>query len=240
MRTVLVATLPILFSTFVIAAHADDVAKRIERQSQEFSDASASGDAKTIAKYLDDRVIFMNETGEISDKKSIVDSTTPTPATIKRKLTQSEFKVEVNGDVAVTSFTDNLDQTIFGQTQKIKYRSTEVWKKEGNDWKMISSQTMTSPDDPKTVTLPTTTLDEYVGTYQAGSDYTFKITRTGDELTGAVNDGKAFPIKAELRDVLVTPGQPTLRRIIQRDENGKVIGFISRREGHDLILKRVG
>ena len=55
----------------------------IERQSQEFSDASASGDAATIAKYLDDRVIFMNETGEIGDKKGIVDGTQPTPKNIQ-------------------------------------------------------------------------------------------------------------------------------------------------------------
>ncbi len=240
MRALFAATLPVVLSTFAFSAHADDVAKLIERQSQEFSDASASGDAKTIAKYLDDRVIFMNETGDISDKKSIIDSTTPTPPTIKRKLTQSDFKVVVHGDVAVTSFADNLDQTLFGQTQKIKYLSTEVWKKERGDWRMISSQTMTSPDDPKTVTLPAQTLDEYVGTYEAASDYTFKIARSGDELTGSVNGGKSFAIKAELRDVLVTPGQPTLRRIMQRDENGKVIGFISRREGHDLVLKRVG
>ena len=68
----------VVLLTSVASANAEDVAKLIERQSQEFSDASASGDAKTIAKYLDDRVIFMNETGEISDKKGIVDGTQPT------------------------------------------------------------------------------------------------------------------------------------------------------------------
>ena len=75
MRIAVVVALPILL-TSVACVRAEDVAKLIERQSQEFSDASASGDAATIAKYLDDRVIFMNETGEISDKKGIVDGTT--------------------------------------------------------------------------------------------------------------------------------------------------------------------
>ena len=101
MRIAVIA-LPMLL-TGAVAAHAEDVATLIERQSQEFSDASAAGDAATIAKYLDDRVIFMNETGEISDKKGIVDSTQPTPKNIQRKLTQSDFKVEVHGDVAVTN-----------------------------------------------------------------------------------------------------------------------------------------
>ena len=142
-------------------------------------------------------------------------------------------------NVAVTSFTDNLVQQLYGQTLKIKYLSTEVWLKEGKDWKMISSQTMTMPDDPKTVALPAATLDEYVGTYEATPEFTFRIMREGDELVGSTNDGKPYPINAELRDVLVTPGQPTLRRIIQRDANGKVIGLISRRNGHDFALKRV-
>lgn len=239
MRTAVVIALPMLL-TSVAFVHAEDVATLIEHQSQEFSDASASGDAATIAKYLDDRVIFMNETGEVSDKKGIVDGTQPTPKNIQRKLTQSDFKVEVHGDVAVTSFTDNLDQQLFGQTLKIKYLSTEVWKKQGADWKMISSQTMTKPDDPKTVALPAATLDEYVGTYEATSAFKMTIAREGDGLVGSTNGGKPYPINAELRDVLVTPGQPTLRRIMQRDASGKISGLISRREGHDFVLKRVG
>lgn len=40
--------------------------------------------------------------------------------------------------------------------------------------------------------------------------------------------------------MLFTPGQPRLRKIIQRDARGKVTGFVSRREGHDLVFKRVG
>jgi hypothetical protein len=80
----------------------------------------------------------------------------------------------------VTSFTDNLDQQLYGQTQKIKYLSTEVWMKKGGDWKMISSQTMTSPDDPKTVSLPASTLDEYAGTYEATPAFKMRITREGD------------------------------------------------------------
>jgi ketosteroid isomerase-like protein len=233
-----ILALSIAMFVFSSVAHADDVAALIEKRSQEFSDASASGDAATIGKYLDDRVIFMNEGGDIGDKKSIVEGTTPTPKNIDRKLTQSDFKVEVHGNVAVTSFTDNLVQQLYGQTLKIEYLSTEVWLKEGSDWKMISSQTMTMPDDPKTVSLPATTLDEYVGTYEATPAFKMRITREGDGLAGSTNDGKPYPIKAELRDVLVTPGQPTLRRIIQRDANGKVTGLISRRDGHDFVLKR--
>ena len=112
--------------------------------------------------------------------------------------------------------------------------------KESDGWKMISSQTMTVTEDPPTIVLPATLLDEYVGTYEATSALKLQIARDGDGLTGSINGGKRFAIKTELRDVLVTPGQPTLRRIVQRDDKGKIIGIVSLRGGHDLSLKRVG
>ena len=237
MRIVFVAVSILL--TSAASARAEDVAALIQRQSQEFSDASASGDAATIGKYLDERVIFMNEGGDIGNRKDIVDGTKPSQSGFSNKLVQSDFKVEVHDNVAVTSFIDNSTQDVYGQTIHAKFQSTEVWMKESDGWKMISSQTMTVPEDPTTVSLPAKTLEEYVGTYEASPAFKFKIARDGDELTGSVNDGKPFPIKAELRDVLVTPGQPRLRRVIQRDASGKVTGLISRREGHDLLLKRV-
>ena len=90
------------------------------------------------------------------------------------------------------------------------------------------------------MTLPVKVLDVYAGIYKAGTDVTFVIARHGDELTGIVNGGKPYAIKVELRDVLFTPGQPRLRRLVQRDADGKVIGIITRRDGLDaLVLKRV-
>ena len=42
----------------------------------------------------------------------------------------------------------------------------------------------------------------------------------------------------ELADVLFTPGQPRTRKIFQRDAQGKVIGFLSRREERDLVFTK--
>lgn len=127
MFRIVVASSLLCVAGFVHAA--EDVAALIKKQSQEFSDASASGDAATLGKYLDDRVIFMNEGGEMASKKDIVDSAKPSPKNVSNTLEQSDFKVEIHGDVAVTSFTDNSTQHVYGQTLKAKYMSTEVWMK---------------------------------------------------------------------------------------------------------------
>ena len=218
----------------------ESVEALIKRQSQEFSDASASGDAAVLARYLDDRVIFMNETGEIATKKDIVDSTTPTPKGQANVLRQEDFAVQVHGSVAVTSFTDALTQQFHGQTQHIKFLSTEVWLKEGKDWRMISSQTMTRVEDPPSVSLPASVLDEYVGSYRAGTDFIYKVARDGDTITGAASGSDPVAMKAELKDVMFTPGQAQKRKIFQRDASGKVIALVFRYAGHDIVLKRVG
>ena len=81
------ALLPILLALCLSAQANDDVAALIKRQSQEFSDASASGDAKVLGKYLDDRVLFMNEGGDMPTKKEIVDGAQPPANGMKNQLT---------------------------------------------------------------------------------------------------------------------------------------------------------
>lgn len=232
--------LPILLACSATVSAQDDVAALIKRQSQEFSDASASGDAKVLGKYLDDRVLFMNEGGDMPSKKEIVDGAQPPANGVSNKLTQENFKIEVHGNVAVTSFTDVSAFQFHGQTVRARYLSTEVWLREADGWKMISSQTMAAQDDPPAVALPASALDDYVGTYRLGDGFSYRIERRGDALAGIPQGGQPVMLKAELRDVLFTPGQPRTRRIFQRDEHGKVVGFTSRREGHDLVFKRAG
>ena len=78
----------------------------IKRQSQEFSDAAASGDAAALSRLLDDRVTFINESGDTATKKDIVGSAGPLPNGIRNHLVQTDFHVQLYGTVAVTSFTD--------------------------------------------------------------------------------------------------------------------------------------
>ena len=233
---------PILFlGAFVGASNlpaAPDDAAIIQRQSQEFSDASASGDAKVLDKYLDDDVIFMDESGETGTKKDIVSSAKPPPDGISNHLVQSDFDIKLHGDVAVTSFTDNATVNVYGQTSKARFRSTEIWQKKDGTWKMISSQTLALPDDPASIKLPAAALDQYVGTYEAGTKVVVKIERQGDGLVSATNGGKAKPLLVEVADVLFTPGLPRVRRVFERDAAGKIVGFNARREGHDLHYTR--
>ncbi|HEX6833699.1 MAG TPA: DUF4440 domain-containing protein [Rudaea sp.] len=228
----------LLCSFFILAAsfaRAEDDAAIVQRQSQEFSDASGSGDAKVLEKYLDDDVVFLNEGGEIATKHDIVASASPPAAGISNRLVQSDWTIKLDGDVAVTSFTDNSAFSAYGQTYHAAYKSIEVWRKKQGRWRMIASQTLAVPVDPPARPLADDVLDQYVGTYRAGSGFAVKIERSGAGLISATNGGKATPLLPEVRDVLFTPGQPRTRRVFERDAGGKITGFISRREGHDVL-----
>lgn len=104
---------------------------------------------------------------------------------------------------------------------------------------MISSQTMAVPDDPKAIQLPADQLMQYVGTYEAGPGAVVVITRKGNSLASATNGLGAKKLLVEVRDVLFTPGLPRARRVFQRNLSGAITGFYSRREGHDVLYKRV-
>jgi len=230
---VAVAISLLIVATSVRAAESDRTI--VERQSREFSDASAAGDGKTLGRLADERVIFMNETGEIATHKDLADSTPP-PTGVENRLVQSDVRIELHGDTAVTSFTDNLTQHANGAVRTASFLSTEVWQKENGQWRLISSQTMTKPKEPEAISLEPAVLDDYVGTY-AANGVTVKIDREGEALHSATNGAAATKLDMEARDVAFTPGQPRLRRVFIR-EGGKVTGFLSIRESGDLFFKR--
>lgn len=207
----------------------------VEQQSRAFSDASAAGDGAVLAHYVDDRVIFMNETGEIATKKDLAESTPP-PAGVVNKLVQSDVRIEMQGDTAVTSFTDNLTQHANGAVRTASFLSTEVWQKKDGRWLLISSQTMTKPREPVAATLTSAELDDYVGTYIANG-VTVTIERKDLALASSTNGAASTKLEMEARDVAFTPGQPRLRRVFIRD-GGKVTGFLSIRESGDVFFKR--
>ena len=207
----------------------------VERQSREFSDASAAGDGKTLGRYVDDRVIFMNETGEIATRQDLMQSTPPPAGTVNH-LEQSDVRIEMHGDTAVTSFADNLTQRTNGAVRTASFVSTEVWQKHEGRWLMISSQTMTKPKELQAIALTGKELDDYVGTYIANGA-TVKIERGEDALTSSTNGAAPTKLAMEARDVAFTPGQPRLRRVFIRD-GGRVTGFLSIRESGDVFFKR--
>jgi len=131
-----------------------------------------------------------NETGEIATRQDLMQSTPPPAGTVNH-LEQSDVRIEMHGDTAVTSFTDNLTQRTNGSVRTASFLSTEVWQKNGDRWLLISSQTMTKPKEPAAATLKPEELDDYVGTYTANGA-TVQIARKDAALVPEKRSGRAF------------------------------------------------
>lgn len=235
MRLLLPAVL--LAGLIASPSHAEDVSSLLHRLTQRVSDAGQQGKGSVMAKYLDDGVIFFNEDGSKATKADMAQDGPPAPG-INRTITTTDWDCRVHGNTAVTSFIDVVELGPAGQRQEYRYRSVETWLEEKGSWKMIGSETLTLPEDPPAVALDQKTLDQYVGTYEASPGTDMAFTRQGDRLLVSLNGGAAVAQRAQARDILFSPGHSATPEVFQRDDAGRITGFVYLRGNHSRTFKR--
>jgi hypothetical protein len=158
----------------------EDLSALLKAKTQQFSDAGQEGKAAVMAALLDDRVVFINENGDIATKQDIVESASPAPPGMERHIEVTDWSLTPHGATAVAKFVDVLTLKIGAQTVQYRFLSTEVWHKEKGQWLMISSQTLALEQDPPAIALPSSVLDQYVGAYKMGDGFVYRIAREGD------------------------------------------------------------
>jgi ketosteroid isomerase-like protein len=229
--------LPSISFALSLAAQKRDVSALLLLQTRRFSEAGQRGDGKSIARYIDDDVIFFNETGEMATKADLSADGPPAPG-VARAITTTDWNCKVHGNVAVTTFVDVVEQGKPGHRVRSSFRSVETWLEEGDAWKMIGSETLTLHEDPPSVSLSSQLLQQYAGSYVAPSGLTFTLNHKGSDLVASIADGPEMPQKAETRDILFIPGS-ALREIFQRNAEGRISGFILLGGGHDVRFLRI-
>jgi hypothetical protein len=233
----------LLLSTALLAglisspSHAGDVSSLLHRLTQRFSDAGQQGKGSVMAKYLDDDVIFFNEDGSKATKADMSQNGPPAPG-VNRTITTTDWECRVHGNTAVTSFIDVVELGPAGQRQEYRYRSVETWLEKKGSWKMIGSETLTLQEDPPAVALDQKTLDEYVGSYEASPETNMTFTLQGGRLLASLNGGGAVAQQAQARDILFSPGRSATPKVFQRDDAGRITGFVYLSASHSLIFKR--
>lgn len=213
-------------------------ATTLQRMTQELVVGITHGDPGPWRRYLDERVSFTDENGARLTRAQLIAQTRPLPAGVSGNIAVTDFSVQVFGRVAVTTYVDDEHEHFHGQDLHAQYRETDTWIQVGTDWKMIGGQALALQQDPPHVQLAEEALNSYVGKYRAAPDYVYAITRDSAGLVGRVNDGNPQRLEAEIQDVLFVPGQPRVRKFFHRDAGGAVTGFVSRREGRDVVFVR--
>lgn len=233
----------VLWSTSLGWAQAVATPQQVEAdlrsKTQELLDAIAPGHVRVWRKYLHDRVVHVDENGIVRTKEELLKELTPLPAGLVGRLEIALFKVELHGSVALVTHEDQEHLTYHGQQLASRFRATDTWLNTAEGWRLIASQILALAKDPPSISLSEDQLCAHNGVF-ALTEAIIETIRCKDGALSAVRSGRAeVSYKPETADVFFAPGRPRTRRIFKRDAAGKVTGFVDRREGEDILWRKL-
>jgi hypothetical protein len=218
---------------------ATSLAIELQAKDQALLDAVATGDRATWEQTLTPDATYVDENGATLTRSELLADFGPLPAGVSGQIRIVDYKLKQIADTALVVHRDEEQESFHGQALTATYLTTETWVRQRGQWKLALAHVYVVNRDPASIELSASALDEYVGRYSASPDLVWVISREGDHLVGGREGQPAKLLRAEVRDVLFAPGAPRNRKVFQRDEQGRVTGFIDRREGQDLRWSRM-
>ena len=220
------------------AASPHALADQLRAKDQALLDAFAPVDRAVWERALWSEATYVDENGAIMDRAQFLATLVPLPKGVSGQITITDYQCRVSGDTALVIHRDDERENYHGISLRAQYLMTETWLRRGGEWRLALVHAYVVAIDPPALAVPAARLDQYVGAYRAAPDLTFTIRRQGGRLIGSSQSGKSNDLLLESPDVLFMAGQPRVKRIFQRDDAGRVTGFIDRREGEDIYFKR--
>jgi ketosteroid isomerase-like protein len=230
-----------LFLSLLLQASApgtDQTIALLRAKDQALLNATAPADKKIWEDVLAPDAVFVDENGAILDRATFLEQLTPLPAGVSGTLEISNFQAHVDGDLATVIHLDDEHEVFHGQKLFAQYLTSESWRREDGTWKLYLTHIYAVLKDPPAITLPEKELRQYVGQYAGAPGLVYVIRWDGQRLVGGRKGRSMKPLDVEVRDVLFVPGQPRIRKIFQRNDKGKITGFVDRRESWDLVWKK--
>jgi len=201
-------------------------------------DAIAPGRAEVWRRYLDDRVVYVDENGSVHGKQEILRELEPLPPGLVGRIAVDRFPAEVHGDVAVVAHEVQEQLDYHGQPLHTRFRTTDTWLRTARGWRLVLRQTSAVLADPPVAALGHDQLCAYGGTYALTEEIVATVRCAEGALVVERAGRPAVRYLPELLDVFFLPGEPRTRRIFLRDERGQISGFVDRREGEDVRWRR--
>lgn len=220
------------------AAAPADAETELRKVVQEMLDAVAPGNVDVWRRYLHERVLRVDENGAVQTKKDLLKEFSPLPPGLVGRMAVDTFRIETHGDVAVIAYETQEHLDYHGQILRSRFRVSDTWSKTEQGWQLLAEQVAAVLKDPPSIKLTQPQLCAYNGSYSLTAQITATIKCTQGGFTAERTGRPPTQYLAEMPDVFFVAGQPRTRRIFVRDAQGKVIGFVDRREGEDVRWTR--
>lgn len=206
---------------------------------QQLLDAIAPGDVATWESLAHPDLIHVDETGRVRTKAEFLKALRPLGAGLVGRLAIDTFRAEQHGEVVVVTHEDDEMLDYYGQILRSRFRATDAWRHtKERGWQLVSSQVLALQIDPPAITLTSEELCRYNGVYALTAAISATVQCVDGGLRIERTDRPAVVYRPEVRDVFFLPGEPRTRRIVQRDENAQIVGFVDRREGRDIRWRK--
>lgn len=203
-------------------------------------------DADALGKLLDDRLLWVSESGRLLSKAEVLAPFRSPPGSMKLESAEEPANVRTAfvDHVAVMSFTKafRLTHQPTGASFGATARMTETFVCVGEDWKVVAFQETMVPEPAPQVYQPAAAyFDDYAGKYRFGEDGSggeISVTRRGNRLYESWGTDDPIEILPGKFDLFFTPGIPIGERFV-RDRRGRVVGIVYTLGDSKVEAKRV-
>ncbi len=214
------------------------VQKQLRADDQALLDAIAPGDKAVWQRLLAQDAVYVDENGTVMNRAQFLAALKPLPSGSSGHISIVDYQAKIHGQVALVVHKDDERENYHGIPLHADYLMTETWIKEGADWRLAMVHVYVVAKDPPAIKTPPAALAEYEGRYRAAPDLSYVIRREGDHLIGERQGLPSVTLAQESADVFFVPGHPRDRKIFRRDAGNKIVDFVDRREGEDLVFVR--
>jgi uncharacterized protein DUF4440 len=134
---------------------------------QKLMDAIATGDKKPWDEATDGDWVLTTEEGQVMGKKQFLDELRPLPAGLKGDISVQDLTVQRVGDtVAIVRFLVDEWETVFAQRISTRYRVTDAYRRDREEWKMVASHVSVVTQDPPAQEVSKDQWPGFAGTYR--------------------------------------------------------------------------
>jgi hypothetical protein len=198
------------------------------------------GDATVWQRYLSDRIVYVSETGDVANKKELIEAFTPFPQGISGAIQVKNVRITEFGETAVSVFDAYEKQTVYDQQIEVNYRSTHTWGRENGRWRLMAAQNLVLAKDPPAMPIDTRRMADYAGTYDLSGKRRYRVEQRGETLVGGRENTELKQLIAVGDNVFVEAGSNLgILRIFVRGKTGAVERMVQRRKFADLDWLRV-